>query len=291
MECNLMSDKINPNPDENINVQREPMLDIIEDDNSISITVELPGVDKENIELIVEKNLLTLSATEATRRYHKKLQLSSEVDPETAEATYRNGVLDVVLDKVKKAKTKEPTEIIIELESKFKRLGEEKDKIITELQTQLKEKGNLADDYLNKLQRIQSDFQNYKQRVATEKEMDIEKAKEELILRTIEVLDNFDRALEAGKQTKGKNALLKGIEMIHKQLQDVLKLECVEPIDAIGQKFDPELHEIVFKEFTDDQPEDTIIEEFQKGYTYKSKLIRPAKVKVVKPKSEEKKEK
>jgi molecular chaperone GrpE len=286
-----MSDKFTHTPDANINVQREPPLDIIEDDNSISITIELPGVEKENIELIVDKNLLTLSTTEATRKYHKELRLSSEVDPDTAEATYRNGVLDIVLKKVKKAKTKEPKEILIEIESKFKHLVEEKDNIITSLQTQLDGKTKLAEDYLNKLQRIQSDFQNYKQRIAKEKEQDIEKAKEELILKTLEVLDNFDRALEAGKQTRGKNALLKGIEMIHKQLQDVLKFECVEPIDTVGKKFDPELHEIMFKEFTDNKPEDTIIEEFQKGYTFKSKIIRPAKVKVIKPKSEEKKEK
>jgi molecular chaperone GrpE len=99
-------------------------------------------------------------------------------------------------------------------------------------------------------------------------------------------MDNFDRALEAGKQTRGKNALLKGIAMIHKQLLDILKFECVEPIEVVGKKFDPELHEIVFKEYTDDQPEDTIIEEFQKGYLYKSRLIRPAKVRVIKPRSE-----
>jgi molecular chaperone GrpE len=284
-----MSDKFITNPDANIKAQREPMLDIIEDDRSISITVELPGVDKENIDLIVDKNLLTLTTTEATRKYHKELSLSSEVDPDTAEATYRNGVLDVVLKKVKKAKAKEPKEILIEIKSKFKNLVDEKDSIITDLQNQVDEKDQLANDYLNKLQRIQSDFQNYKQRVAKEKELDIEKAKEELILRTLEVMDNFDRALEAGKHTKGKNALLKGIEMIHKQLQDVLRFECVQPIEAVGKKFDPELHEIVFKEFTDDKPEDTIIEEFQKGYLYKSRLIRPAKVKVVKPRSEENK--
>jgi molecular chaperone GrpE len=285
-----MSDKFDPNPDANINAQREPMLDVIEDDNSISITAELPGVDKENIELIVDKRLLTLTTTEANRIYYKELELSSEVDPDTVEATYRNGVLDVILKKIKKAKAKEPKEIMIELESEFKHLVVEKDQNIADLQTQLDEKTKLAEDYLNKLQMIQSDFQNYKQRIAKEKELDVEQAKEELILRALEVLDNFDRALEAGRKTEGKNGLLKGVEMINKQLQDVLKLECVEPIDAVGKKFDPELHEIEFKEFTDDKTEDTIIEEFQKGYIYKSKLIRPSKVKVVKPKSEEKKD-
>ncbi len=285
-----MKNDINPDPDPEVNSQREPILDVIEDENSICITVELPGVQKENIELIVDQKRLTLTATEATRKYHKDITLSSAVDPESAEATYKNGVLDVVLKKEQKSKVQEAKDIDIRSEVALKNIINEKDQIIETLKTELETQSNLAEDYLNKLQRLQSDFQNYKQRIATEREQDVDQAKEELILRSIEVIDNFERALESSKHAKGKKALMKGVEMIHKQLLDVLKFECVEPIEAVGNKFDPEQHEIAFKEFTDEIPEDTILEEFQKGYMYKSKLIRPARVKVVKKTSEEKNE-
>jgi molecular chaperone GrpE len=285
-----MKNDIEPDPDPEVNSQREPIMDLIEDENSICVTVELPGVEKKNIELIVDRKTLTLTATEATRQYHKELTLSSVVDPESAEATYKNGVLDVVLKKEQKSEVQKAKDIDIRAEVALKNIINEKDQIIETLKTELETQSDLAEDYLNKLQRLQSDFQNYKQRIATEREQDVDKAKEELILRTIEVIDNFERALESSKHAKGNKALMKGVEMIHKQLLDILKFECVEPIDAVGKQFDPEQHEIVFKEFKDEIPEDTILEEFQKGYMYKSKLIRPARVKVVKKKSDENKD-
>lgn len=285
-----MKDDIDQDSDPEVISQREPLLDLNENENTICVTVELPGVDKKNIELIVDQKTLTLTAVEAGRKYHKELALSSEVDPDTAEATYKNGVLDVVLQKQKKSKSQAAKDVDIQAEAALITKLAEKDKIIATLKSDLEAQTNLAEDNLNKLQRLQSDFLNYKQRVSKEREQDIDQAKEELILRTIEVIDNFERALDSAKQSRGNKALMKGVEMINKQLQDVLKFECVEPIESVGNKFDPELHEIAFKEFTDDIPEDTIIEEFQKGYIYKSKLIRPARVKVVKKKSEETKE-
>ncbi|MEA1906471.1 MAG: nucleotide exchange factor GrpE [Euryarchaeota archaeon] len=130
-----------------------------------------------------------------------------------------------------------------------------------------------------RLQRLQADFANYKKRTAKETIDSIEYANEELILSLLEVIDNFDRALDSVQQNNDVNAVKKGIEMIFQQLWAVLEKEDVVHIEAVGETFDPHLHETVAK-VQSDVASDTIVEELQRGYKYKSKVIRPCMVKV-----------
>lgn len=135
-----------------------------------------------------------------------------------------------------------------------------------------------AEDYFSRLVRLQADFDNYRKRVAREREDLLKYANEQLILALLPVVDNFDRALAAENNDSEK--LLAGIEMISRQLMDILAREGLEAIPTVGGQFDPEHHEAVMKEESGDHPENSITRELRRGYTYKGRVIRPAMVKV-----------
>ena len=148
------------------------------------------------------------------------------------------------------------------------------------LQKQLEEQKNRAEDFYNRLARLQADYENFRRRTRLEKEDLCKYASEQLVLKLLPVLDNFERALEAeGDSLKDYKS---GVEMIYRQFQDVLSLEGVEAIPAVGEPFDPVKHEAVFREESEEYPENTIIEELRRGYVLKDKVIRPSMVKVSK---------
>ncbi|RMF88913.1 MAG: nucleotide exchange factor GrpE [Methanobacteriota archaeon] len=152
-----------------------------------------------------------------------------------------------------------------------------------EIQKELEKKRKEAEEYLNQLKYLKADFENYRKRVEREKEALMDRAKEELVLEILEAVDNLERALEAGKGEKGtKESLMEGVNMIYRQLMAALARHGVEPIKALGEPFNPHLHECVLTEKNDDLEEDTVTEEIQKGYTMKDRVIRHSKVKVSK---------
>jgi len=154
----------------------------------------------------------------------------------------------------------------------------------------LKEKAANADEYFDRLLRIQADFDNFKKRLEREKVEFIKFANEEIIVEILQILDDFDRAVEAGKSKHDFGILYKGVEMIHKDLKGFLKQKGLEEIEAKGRPFDPHQHEAMMQEQTDECPEDHVVEEFQKGYILNGRVIRPAKVKVAKKPNDENKE-
>lgn len=137
----------------------------------------------------------------------------------------------------------------------------------------------MAKEYLEQLQRLQAEFINYRNRADKEKQDLVKYAKEELILKLLDVLDNFERAIDAMSKAKDVKTCVEGIEMILGQLRSILEQEGLKAIEAKGQKFDPYLHEAMAKEDSEED-EDIVIDEFQKGYKLKEKVIRPSKVKV-----------
>jgi len=142
----------------------------------------------------------------------------------------------------------------------------------------LAEEKNKAEDYLNRLIRMQADFDNYRKRVAREREELLSRASEQLICTLLPVLDNFERALSVSYDDTEK--LLAGMKMISRQFQDILKKEGLTPIPAVGEEFNPELHEAVLKVESEEFAENTVAEELRKGYILNGKVIRPAMVKV-----------
>jgi len=148
------------------------------------------------------------------------------------------------------------------------------------LKKQLIEKEALIEDYYNRLARAQADYENLKRRMNEERERLTNYAAENLITDILPVLDNFQRALENQKDCSDE--FVAGVEMIYKQLQDVLKKDGVEEMNPLGEDFDPNKHEAVMQVESEEYEENKIIEVLRKGYILKDKVIRPAMVKVAK---------
>ncbi len=142
----------------------------------------------------------------------------------------------------------------------------------------LNEEKAKAGEYFNRLVRMQADFENFRKRVSREREDLLSYSNERLILSLLPVVDNFERALAVENNDYGK--LLAGVEMIYRQLQEILAREGLVSIPATGEIFNPELHEAVMREEGGDYPENTVIQELRKGFSYKGKVIRAAMVKV-----------
>jgi molecular chaperone GrpE len=137
-------------------------------------------------------------------------------------------------------------------------------------------------DLRDRLLRRQAEFENFRRRTERDRSDFLQYAGMEIIRDIVPSLDDFERALKI----EGSDAeYRKGVELIYQRLLDTLRKVGLEPIPAqAGEPFDPNLHEAVVRQETEDAPDNTILEEFQRGYNFKGKLLRPAMVKVaVKP--------
>ena len=144
----------------------------------------------------------------------------------------------------------------------------------------IEEKNRLLDESTERMKRLQADFDNFRRRTRQEKEDLANVVVQTLILELLPILDNFERAL-ATAATQDAAGIKSGVEMIHRQITTVLEKNGLERIVAVGEMFNPELHEAVMRVEDSEQEEGTIIEEFQKGYVVRGKVIRPSMVKVV----------
>lgn len=149
------------------------------------------------------------------------------------------------------------------------------------LQTQVDALTQERSTLLDQLLRRQAEFENYRRRVDRERAETYARSRAEVVLELLPVIDNFERAL-ASLEHSGNDAksLQQGIELIHRQLNDALAKFGLEPVEAVGQAFDPNVHEAVSAEPSAEHEENTVIAEFQRGYKLGEKLLRPAKVKV-----------
>jgi len=127
-----------------------------------------------------------------------------------------------------------------------------------------------------------ADLDNYRKRMAREKDDAIRYANAGFLERLIPILDNFELGLQAAKAAGSLSAVLDGMSMVSKQLQDFLSSCGVETIDATGQHFDPNSHEAIAQEWNEEIPEGFVIRQLRKGYKLKDRLIRPANVVVSK---------
>jgi len=130
------------------------------------------------------------------------------------------------------------------------------------------------------LLRTRADFANYKRRTEEEKIAQREILMEKFLRDFLPVADNFERALAASAQTSDYDKLIGGVESVYKQMLAVLEKSGVKPMDALHQPFDPQVHEAMGSEPSDEHGEGTIIAEVQRGYHIGNKVLRPALVKV-----------
>lgn len=139
------------------------------------------------------------------------------------------------------------------------------------------------DEYLNSLQRLQAEFTNYRKRMVKDKEDFRKYALETFAQEVLLILDNFERALLAAEANHNFDSLSEGIKLIEKQFVEWLGGKDIKAIDAMGKEFDPNFHQAMSHQETNDQPENTVVAQMQKGYTINDKVLRPALVVVAKP--------
>ncbi len=152
------------------------------------------------------------------------------------------------------------------------------------LQQQLEALQAQLEDRLGQFTRLTADFDNFRKRTATERENLEVQVKCNTISTLLEVVDNFERARSHIKpQNDGEMAIHKSYQGVYKQLVEALKKLGVSPMRSEGQEFDPNLHEAVMREPTDQYPEGTVIDEFVRGYVLGERVLRHAMVKVATP--------
>jgi molecular chaperone GrpE len=176
------------------------------------------------------------------------------------------------------SKTKEKDEVQQEEHKKKKK----KDAIIEELQKSLEEKEENIKTLQDKLLYFQADFENFKKLKIKEKQEILMFGNEVLIRQLLPVLDNLERALEHVSKTEDFKSIEEGVEITLNEFLKVLEKSGVTRVDALGKKFDPNIHEALYQEERDDLEPDTIVSEFQKGYMLNGRLIRPSRVSVSK---------
>ena len=152
----------------------------------------------------------------------------------------------------------------------------------------LKAKSEERDSLYDKYLRAHAEFENSRKRLEKERIDFLKYANEGLILDFLPILDNLEIAEHHIKESKDFKAVQEGVDMIQSQIQAFLKDIGIERIKALGEKFDPHLHEAIEIEESNDKDEGIIIEELKPGYNFNGRLIRPASVKIVKRKEEKK---
>lgn len=138
----------------------------------------------------------------------------------------------------------------------------------------------LADEHQARALRVQADFDNFRRRTQKEKEDLAQYATSKLVAELLPVLDNFERALLTTPVNPEFEAFSKGVNMIFRQLEGVLKAEGLTALETVGQPFNPEYHQAIMQVESEEYEEGFVTEEVQKGYLLKDKILRPAMVKV-----------
>lgn len=144
---------------------------------------------------------------------------------------------------------------------------------VTQLQQQL-------DEETNRHLRLRADYENFKRRTQLDREAADKYKAQNLLTNLLPVLDNFERAMQNAPATEDSQSLQKGLDMVYKTLVEATEKEGLQVIDANGVAFDPTIHQAVMTETDESQESGIILQELQKGYKYKDRVLRPSMVKV-----------
>jgi len=157
-----------------------------------------------------------------------------------------------------------------------------------ELQAQIEQLQQEKDEIFAKLQRAAADYDNYQKRVPKQIADSVRYEKEKMIKSLLPMLDNFEHTLAGAESAESVEVLLKGIRIVYDQACEILKSYDVEKIDALGEKFDPALHQAMMRREDAESEPNIVVEEFQRGYKIGDRVIRPSRVVVSKLPEEEK---
>ncbi len=159
---------------------------------------------------------------------------------------------------------------------------EEVNEELVTLQKELEETRQKAEEYLDGWQRARAEFANYKKRVEREQEQIYQNAAGQILKRYLEILDDMERALKNRPQEGYGAEWAEGIELIYRKLMNILENEGIKTMEVEGQFFDPNLHEAITSEESENHKSGEIIEVLQRGYLLGDKVLRPALVRVAK---------
>ena len=188
----------------------------------------------------------------------------------TAEATKE----EAAEDEAKEAETEDSKESDTEEKKSGKKLFGKKDK--------KDKKDEKIEELTDRLTRQMAEFDNFRKRTEKEKSQMYEVGAKDIIEKILPVVDNFERGLDAVKEEDKEDPFIQGMEKVYKQLMTTLEGIEVKPIEAVGQEFDPNLHNAVMHVEDENLGENIIAEEFQKGYMYRDSVVRNSMVKVAK---------
>lgn len=139
---------------------------------------------------------------------------------------------------------------------------------------------NKLEEADNRYLRLQADFDNFRRRTRLDIEANEKYRAQKLITDLLPAIDNFERALKMEADNEQTKSLLQGLDMVYRSMMDALKKEGVEAIEAVGKEFDPHQHQAVMQAEDENFGPNVVVEEFQKGYMLKDRVIRPSMVKV-----------
>jgi molecular chaperone GrpE len=160
--------------------------------------------------------------------------------------------------------------------------AQEPDPEVSHLQARIEQLQSEAEEAGKRLLRLAADFDNYKKRARQEQIDTIQYASASMVERVLPALDDFQRALDHAPAGVDEG-WLKGLRLTYQKLQEILAAQGVEPIESVGNAFNPTLHEAVGSEESSEHPEDTVVLELRRGYKLRDRVIRPALVKVARP--------
>lgn len=153
------------------------------------------------------------------------------------------------------------------------------DESVKALEEKLTKLQQEKDDLYNKLLRIQAEYDNFKKRTQKEKQSELKYKSQDIVNELLPAIDNFERALQV-EVSDETASFVEGMTMVYRQIKDALKSQGVEEIESVGKEFDPNIHHAVMQVEDEEQESNIILEEMQKGYMLKDRVIRPAMVKV-----------
>ena len=157
---------------------------------------------------------------------------------------------------------------------------DKKDKKLFKRKPKKDKKDEQIEELTDKLTRQMAEFDNFRKRTEKEKSAMYEIGAKDIIEKILPVIDNFERGLGAVPEDKKEDSFVTGMEMIYKQIMTTLEGVGVKPIEAVGKEFNPDFHNAVMHVEDEEVGENIIVEEFQKGYTYRDGVVRHSMVKV-----------
>jgi len=154
------------------------------------------------------------------------------------------------------------------------------EKEVKKLQQQIEALSREKDELFDKLQRVGADYANYQKRVPKQIADSVAYEKKAIIRSLLPSLDNFAHALAIAENAEAVEGVIKGVRMVFEHILDALKGHGLEQIDAVGQEFDPTVHEAIQLRAEADKPDKVVLEEYQTGYKLNGQVVRPSKVTV-----------